>query len=295
MLSMVLNEAAPPPPPDPAAVASSPPRFPTYLLPSFPRPFRRHRRISSTTSNTVPAPSDVPSLSNSPTDSVLSNSVDSTPASSPRSSWLSHVKGGLGRLSAEQRDTPKFTRTQPDTIRCSICGTDFAFYSQVVSKGFTGRFGRAYLVSPPGGSSFSQRADADLMNIKVGKPENRLLVTGAHVVADIQCATCHAKIGWKYVEAKEESQKYKIGKFILETHRTVDHASWEDVMADELPQLDFEQEPTYAENNKDGDGADPVVFDSGDEDECEDLFAGIWDAKIAELRRKLKANARRSR
>ncbi|KAI0973868.1 yippee-domain-containing protein [Xylaria arbuscula] len=290
MLSMVLNEAAPLPPPDPAAVAS-PPKFPTYLLPSFPRPFRRHHRISST-SNTVPAHSDVPSLSNSPTDSVLSNSVDSPPASSPRSSWLSHVKGGLGRRSTEQRDTPKFTRIQPDTIRCSVCGTDFAFYSQVVSKGFTGRFGRAYLVSPPGGSSFSQKSEANLMNIKVGKPESRLLVTGAHIVSDIQCATCRAKIGWKYVDAKEESQKYKIGKFILETHRTVDHAGWEDVMADELPQLDFEQERTCEDG---GGGADPVVFDSGDEDECEDLFAGIWDAKIAELRRKLKANDRRSR
>ncbi|CRK35816.1 hypothetical protein BN1708_016471, partial [Verticillium longisporum] len=37
------------------------------------------------------------------------------------------------------------------------------------------------------------------------------LVTGWHVVADITCAVCHAKLGWKYVDAREEAQKYKVG------------------------------------------------------------------------------------
>ncbi|KAI0424010.1 yippee zinc-binding/DNA-binding /Mis18, centromere assembly-domain-containing protein [Xylaria sp. FL1042] len=281
----MLNDVASPPPPPPEADEPPPPRFPTYLLPSLSRPFRRHRRISSPSSAAAPAHSDVPSLSNSPTDSVLSSPVDCPPASSPHSSWLSHVKEGFHRPSTKQHDAPKLTRIRPDTIRCSTCGTDFAFYSQVVSKGFTGRYGRAYLVSPPGGPS--QKSGADLMNIKLGKPEPRNLVTGAHVVSDIQCATCRAKIGWKYVDAKEESQKYKIGKFILETKRTVDYASWEDAVADETPELEFEQKGTC-----DDDDAESVVFDSDDEDECEDLFAGVWDAKTAAKRRKLKLGRR---
>ncbi|KAI1421109.1 yippee-domain-containing protein [Xylaria sp. FL1777] len=278
---MLTDVALPPPPPE--AAGTPPPRFPTYLLPSLSRPFRRRRRISSS-SNAVPAHSDVPSLSNSPTDSVLSSPMDG-PSVSSSPSWLSHVKTGLRRPSAEQHDTPRLTRTQPDTIRCSTCGTDFAFYSQIVSKGFTGRYGRAYLISPPGNPP--QKSGADLMNIKVGKPEPRMLVTGAHIVADIQCATCRAKIGWKYIDAKEESQKYKIGKFILETQRTVDYASWEDAMTDETPELEFEQNGTC-----DGDDADPVVFDSDDSDDCEDLFAGVWDVESAAMRRKLKRKRR---
>ena len=35
-------------------------------------------------------------------------------------------------------------------------------------------------------------------------------------MADIYCNACDTRLGWKYVEAFEESQKYKEGKFILE-------------------------------------------------------------------------------
>ncbi|GAW13020.1 hypothetical protein ANO14919_023960 [Xylariales sp. No.14919] len=268
MLSMMLNEVVPPPPPPPEAAVAPPPRFPTYLLPSLPRPFRRRRRLSSS-SNAIPAHSDVPSLSSSPTDSVLS------------SSGVSHMKDGLGRPSTERRDAPKLTRTHPDTIRCSTCGTDLAFYSQVVSKGFTGRYGRAILISPP--DDPLQKSGPNLINIKIGKPENRILATGPHVVSDIQCATCRAKIGWKYIDAKEEPQKYKIGKFVLETQRTVEYRSWEDAVDDEIAGLEFGEKTARGDDDE-----EPVVFDSDDEDDCEDLFAGIWDAKTAAKRRKLK-------
>ena len=36
------------------------------------------------------------------------------------------------------------------------------------------------------------------------------------MVADIYCNACDTRLGWKYVEAFEESQKYKEGRFILE-------------------------------------------------------------------------------
>ncbi|KAK5628787.1 hypothetical protein RRF57_004502 [Xylaria bambusicola] len=294
MLSMIpiLSDVAPPPPPPPGAAVVNPPLFPTYLLPSLSRPFRRHRHAyasSSTDSNSsptsTPAPSDVPSLRNSPTDSLLSSPVHGSPASSSFPLSLSRVTDGLRRRSVERHDAPKLTRTRPDTIRCSTCGTDFAFYSQVVSKGFTGRYGRAYLVSPP--DDPSQEAGSSLMNIKVGKPESRMLSTGTHVVSDIQCAICRAKIGWKYIDAKAESQKYKIGKFILETRRTVTYASWEDAMVSDIPELEFENK-----GPQDGDDEELVVFDSSDEDECDDLFAGVWKAESAAEKRKLKLKRR---
>ncbi|KAI1501466.1 yippee zinc-binding/DNA-binding /Mis18, centromere assembly-domain-containing protein [Biscogniauxia marginata] len=266
MLSMMLNEVPPLPPPP--VTTNAGPKFPIYLLPSFTRPFHR-RRQSSRSSSGNRTNDDAPSLSNSPTESTL----------------FSLSKDTFRRASIEPVDATKLTRTQPDTLRCSTCGTDFAFCSQIVSKGFTGRYGRAYLVSAL--ESQQKTTGSDLINIKVGKSETRLLVTGSHVVADITCVVCHAKVGWKYVDAKEESQKYKVGKFILETQRVIDFRSWEDVAVDEMPELEVEQN-----NPPGGDDAEPIVFDSDDEDECEDLFAGMWDAEVVAKRRSRKVNRR---
>lgn len=86
------------------------------------------------------------------------------------------------------------------------------------------------------------------------------------------------RLGWKYVEAREESQKYKVGKFILETRRIRVGVNWEnDDDGDELRPID--------ERNDDD---QEVEFDSQDEDECEDLFAGVWNPQLAKKRRNRK-------
>jgi hypothetical protein len=46
-----------------------------------------------------------------------------------------------------------------------------------------------------------------------------LLKTGIHKTADMYCSVCgihHEPIGWKYLMAQDEDQKYKEGKFIIE-------------------------------------------------------------------------------
>jgi hypothetical protein len=91
-------------------------------------------------------------------------------------------------------------------------------------------------------------------------------VTGAHTVSDVSCAFCGSVLGWKYVAADEESQRYKVGKFILETKRVSVTADWEHHAAP----------PGWV---------DDEGFDSQDEDECEDLFAGNWSASVAAARR----------
>jgi len=37
------------------------------------------------------------------------------------------------------------------------------------------------------------------VNVVTGKLEERLLMTGMHMVADITCANCDQLLGWKYV------------------------------------------------------------------------------------------------
>jgi len=118
-------------------------------------------------------------------------------------------------------------------------------------------------------------------------------------VSDISCAVCGAVLGWKYVSAEEESQKYKVGMFILETKRVIQFVDWENgENANGMQDTESKSgSPSDPDNRKDS-GVDmeivtvednPVEFDSQDEDECEDLFMGIWSPSLAKKRRRTKA------
>ena len=87
--------------------------------------------------------------------------------------------------------------------RCNQCKCHFAPDSEIFSKSFTGRNGRAFLFNYA-------------VNFGNGKTEERELRTGKHVVTDIHCKGCYRNIGWKYNEAFEESEQYKIGKVVIE-------------------------------------------------------------------------------
>ncbi|KAB8294834.1 hypothetical protein EYC80_006795 [Monilinia laxa] len=182
---------------------------------------------------------------------------------------------------------------------------------------FTGRHGRAYLVAPPPPTPVpvippfpptAHDRSKNLANIRVGRPVNRELLTGHHVVADVNCAVCNMLLGWKYVDAREAGQRYKIGKFILETRRVVSVPCYED--SDTSPHnLSYnheydggkggrcegaigeggaysnQTEGMAVETKEEEEARGWVHFDSEDEDECEELFAGTWDADIAQKRR----------
>ena len=157
-----------------------------------------------------------------------------------------------------------------------------------MSKGFTGRHGRAYLVAPPAREPYStltkKAKPTDLINTKTGRSVNRELLTGAHVVADVTCSICQTVLGWKYVDAKDLGQRYKIGKFILETKRVVMSVSWEDGVV---------EKEEKEEHNIEEEGEGIVVFDSEDEDECDDLFAGVWDPEVVAKRKGRRVARRR--
>ncbi|KAL8462970.1 hypothetical protein ACS0TY_033832 [Phlomoides rotata] len=86
---------------------------------------------------------------------------------------------------------------------CKHCGTHLALTDDIVSKSFHCRHGRAYLFSK-------------VVNVTLGEKEERMMMTGSHVVADIFCVRCGSIVGWKYETAQEKSQKYKEGKSVLE-------------------------------------------------------------------------------
>lgn len=256
------------------SLPSPPTLFPTYLVPSL--PFRR--RQSSTDSN-------VSNLSDA------SSSSDATISSSSPSDD-SYLSGHASNL------------------RCSRCLSDLALSSQIISKGFTGRHGRAYLVAPSSSAistgiietnmatTAKARNDAlpNLPNTYTHKPVPRQLVTGAHTVGDISCAQCGSVLGWKYVAAEDRNQKYKIGKFILETKRVCRSSQWEN--ADHIDEEGMVNEnrrgsitarrrssvapPSSLTTALEG---DDIEFDSQDEEECDALFAGTWTPASAKEHR----------
>lgn len=59
-------------------------------------------------------------------------------------------------------------------------------------------------------------------------------------MSDVSCALCGSVLGWKYIAAEEEAQRYKIGKYILETKRVVVGSEWEG--AGEVFEMDSEGE-----------------------------------------------------
>lgn len=311
------------------APADKGPTFPLYLLPTFNIPFRRRRPKHGYFDSQPESPpeSSVPSLSSSP-DSLVGSpdalsgpeTPDSPISLRPFLTKFPALGDSHDKANARKRrllpflNGPRLARTQPDTIRCRSCSADIAFSSQIVSKGFTGRHGRAFLIAPPPPARHTPPSapTPDLVNLTVGRPETRQLVTGLHSVADIWCAVCGTKIGWKYVDAKEPLQKYKVGKFILEMARVVLHQTWEDVGGHVSANAQKEQRrgatrgtgsagssarSSSDETNTDtaagssymhDEDDDIVVFDSEDEDECDEIFAGVWDAETAVKRRKSK-------
>jgi hypothetical protein len=126
-------------------------------------------------------------------------------------------------------------------------------------------------------------ADA-LPNTILQAPVSRNLVTGAHTVSDITCAFCGSVLGWKYISAEEDSQKYKVGKFILETRKVTTTAAWDSASygADTKRSAPSARLKGAAASKT---ALDNVEFDSQDEDECEDLFSGIWSPELAVRRR----------
>ncbi|KAJ5355787.1 hypothetical protein N7517_010396 [Penicillium concentricum] len=179
--------------------------------------------------------------------------------------------------------TEKYLDGHVSYLRCAGCASHLCWTSQIISKGFTGRHGRAYLVSAePVATAVSVSASssptASLPNTILQRPVPRQLVTGAHTVSDVTCTFCDSVLGWKYVAAEEESQRYKVGKFILETKKIAASSCWES-----LPSVDQTIQANHQCEIESG-PAD-TEFDSQDEDECEDLFAGIWSPGLAARRR----------
>ncbi|TVU48767.1 hypothetical protein EJB05_00039 [Eragrostis curvula] len=91
--------------------------------------------------------------------------------------------------------------------RCKHCDTQLAYAADIISKMFRCKHGKAYLFDK-------------IVNVNVGDKDDRMMTTGMHSVCDIFCVTCGSILGWKYLAAFEKNERYKEGKFILESKQS---------------------------------------------------------------------------
>jgi hypothetical protein len=105
-------------------------------------------------------------------------------------------------------------------------------------------------------------------------------VTGAHTVGDISCAQCGSVLGWKYVAAEDEGQRYKVGKFILETKKVCRSSTWENEDGSERVEV------RGGARRKSSLAMPPEQISMVAEEEME--FMGVWTPQLAARRRRAK-------
>jgi len=63
--------------------------------------------------------------------------------------------------------------------------------------------------------------------------QDRVMLTGRHMVRDVSCKKCDVKLGWIYEFATEENQRYKEGRVILERALVTETDGIEEHMGDD--------------------------------------------------------------
>ncbi|KAG8179694.1 hypothetical protein JTE90_025650 [Oedothorax gibbosus] len=86
---------------------------------------------------------------------------------------------------------------------CKSCETFLTNRDELISTRFTGATGRAFLFNK-------------VVNLVYSEVQDRVMLTGRHMVRDVSCKCCDTKLGWIYEFATEENQRYKEGRVILE-------------------------------------------------------------------------------
>lgn len=101
-------------------------------------------------------------------------------------------------------------------FNCAQCHTNLTNRSQLISTRFTGATGErcSYLLilslmsflclySSAGRAYLFKR----VVNLTFSAIQERVMLTGRHMVRDVMCKNCGAKLGWMYEFATEETQK----------------------------------------------------------------------------------------
>merc|ERR1711988_567298 len=108
---------------------------------------------------------------------------------------------------------------------CAQCDTFLTNRAELISTRFTGATGRAFLFNK-------------VVNLNYSETQDRMMLTGRHIVRGVTCKKCDAKLGWVYEFATEDGQRYKEGRVILERAMVTEIDGIEELALDELKKSD---------------------------------------------------------
>merc|ERR1712189_75289 len=119
----------------------------------------------------------------------------------------------LGKMGRVFLDHPGGIRL----FSCANCDTVLTNRDELISVKFTGATGRAFLFHK-------------VVNLKFSDVQDRIMLTGRHMVRDVSCKNCNSKLGRVYEYATEEEQRYKEGKVILERALVTESDGLDEIM-----------------------------------------------------------------
>jgi len=108
---------------------------------------------------------------------------------------------------------------------CAQCDTFLTNRGELISSRFTGATGRAYLFGK-------------VVNLNYSETQDRNMLTGRHIVRDVTCKKCDAKLGWMYEFATEDGQRYKEGRVILERAMVTEIDGIDEIEPDDVKKTD---------------------------------------------------------
>lgn len=90
---------------------------------------------------------------------------------------------------------------------CAGCHTHLAVEEDLLSTHFNGVLGQAKLFE-------------NVTNVDYSEKQIKAMISGSFTIQSIECKKCRKYLGWTYIRAHEESEGYKVGRFILEDGAT---------------------------------------------------------------------------
>ena len=105
----------------------------------------------------------------------------------------------MGRLHVEHLHL----ETEPKCA-CKVCHNIFCYADlDVIRNDYQCQSGKALFAT-------------NVINIFEGKTTQKHFISGHYTIQDIYCINCFSIVGWKYITAQEEDNKFKEQNFVIE-------------------------------------------------------------------------------
>lgn len=96
-------------------------------------------------------------------------------------------------------------------------------------------------------------------NVSLGERQVWLMRTGAHTVRETHCLGCGAYVGWKFVTAHEEQERWKEGAYVVERGAVLVHSVFEGDELDSDRRSDRDSMGSYAGSEQGSPGPAPQL------------------------------------